>query len=115
MFVEAVNVPKTTDASCVDGLKKDCPLSRLAHFHPAKGFPPDLLHNILEGVVPVELCICLSDLIAKTYFTLNDLNDRMASFPFQFYDKTNRPQTIQTNFSKNGTIGGRRRENWVLP
>lgn len=99
LFDEAVNVLNTTDASCVHCLKRDCPLSRL-HFHPAKGFPPDFLHDILEGIVPVELCICLSDLIAKNYFTLNDLNDRIASFPFQFSDKTDRPQTIQTNLSK---------------
>lgn len=92
MFDEAVKVLNTTDASCFDGLKRDCPLSRLAHFHPAKGFPPDFLHDVLEGIVPAELC--LSDLIAKKYLTLNDLNDRIASFPFQFSDKTNRLQTI---------------------
>lgn len=69
---------------------------------------------MLEGIVPVELCICLSDLIAKRYFTLNYLNDGIASFPFQFSDKTNRPQTIQTNFSKKGTIGGNGHENWML-
>lgn len=114
LFDEAVNVLKTTDASCVDGLKKDCPLRRLAHFHPAKGFPPDFLHDLLEGIVPVELCMCLSDLIAKKYFTLNDLNERIGSFPFQFYDKTNRPQTVPANFSKKGTIGGNGHENWAL-
>ena len=65
LFDEAVNVLKTTGASCVDGLKKDCPLSRLAHFHPAKGLP-DFLHDVSEGTVPVELCICLSDLIPKS-------------------------------------------------
>ncbi|KAL2101492.1 hypothetical protein ACEWY4_003253 [Coilia grayii] len=114
LFDEAVNVLNTTDASCIDGLKRDCPLRRLAHFHPVKGFPPDFLHDVLEGIVPVELCICLSDLIAKKYFTLNELNDRIASFPFQFSDKTNRPQKIQTNFSKKKTIGGNGHENWAL-
>ncbi|XP_063763029.1 uncharacterized protein LOC134880193 [Eleginops maclovinus] len=114
LFDEAINVLNTTNASCVHGLKRDCPLSRLAHFHPVKGFPPDFLHDLLEGIVPVELCICLSDLIAKNYFTLNDLNDRIASFPFQFSDKTNRPQTIPTNFSKKRTIGGNGHENWAL-
>lgn len=92
-------------------------MSRLAHFHPAKGFPPDFLHDVLGGIVPVELCINLLDLIAKKYFTLNDLNDRIASFPFQFSDKLlldNRLQTIQTNFSKKGTIGGNGHENWAL-
>lgn len=98
MFDEAVNVLTQTDVSCVDGVKKDCPLNRLAHFHAAKGFPPDFLHDLFEGIGPVELC--LSDLIAKKYFTLNDLNCGITTFPFQLYYKTNRPQTIQTNFKK---------------
>lgn len=98
MFDEAVNVLKQSDVSCVDGVKRDCPLNRLAHFHAAKGFPPDFLHDLLEGIVPVELCTCFSDLISKKYFTLNELNDRIATFPVKFYDKTNRPQTIQANF-----------------
>lgn len=113
-FDEAVNVLNTTDATSVDGLKRDCPLRRLTHFHPSTGFPPDFLHDVLEGIVPVELCICLSDLIAKKYFTLNQLNDRLASFPFQFSDKTNKPQTIQSNFAKKGTVGGNGHENWAL-
>lgn len=106
LFDEAVTVLQTTDASCVDGLKKDCPLRGLPHFHPAKGFPPDFLNDLLEGIVPVELFICLSDLIAKKNFTLTDLNERIASFPFQFCDKTDRPQSIHTNFSKTGHRGG---------
>lgn len=114
LFDEAINVLRTTDVSCVDGLKRECPLSRLAHFHPAKGFPPDFLHDVLEGIVPVELCMCISDLIARKYFTLTDLNDRIASFPFQFSDKTNRPQKLQTDFSKKGTIGGNGHENWTF-
>lgn len=91
MFDEAINVLKQSDLSCVDGIKRDCPLNRLAHFHAAKRFPPDFLHDAFEGIVPMELCRCLSDLIAKKYFTLNDLNERIKIFPFQFYDKTNRP------------------------
>lgn len=114
LFDEAVNLLKQSDLSSVNGVKRDCPLNRLTHFHAAKGFPPDFLHDAFEGIVPVELCLCLSDLIAKKYFTLNDLNDRITTFPFQFYDKTNRPQTIQKNFEKNGTIGGNGHENWAL-
>lgn len=114
LFDVAVNVLKQGDVSSVDGVKKDCPLNRLSHFHCAKGFPPDFLHDALEGIVPVELCICLSDLIAKKYFALDDLNCRIRTFPLQFYDNTNRPQIIPSNFKKNGTIGGNGHENWTL-
>lgn len=34
LFDEAVNVLTQTDVSCVDGVKKDCPLNRLTtNFH----------------------------------------------------------------------------------
>lgn len=114
LFDEAINVLNTTDASCVDGLKRVCLLSRLAHFHPAKGFPPDFLHDVLEGIVPVELSICLSDLNASKYLTLNDLNDRIASFPFQFLTKLTDLRHYKQTSQKKGTIGGNGHENWAL-
>ena len=42
------------------GVKKGCALSdHLSYFHPITGFPPDILHDLFEGVVPVELALCL--------------------------------------------------------
>lgn len=48
------------------GVKSSCPLSdNLKHFNAIGGFPPVLLHDLLEGVVPVEMAVCLQDLIGK--------------------------------------------------
>ena len=62
----------------------------LSYFHPITGFPPDRLHDLFEGVVPVDLPHCLKGLIAKTYFTLEELNRAIMSFPFQHSDKVDR-------------------------
>lgn len=35
----------------VDGVKRACPLDRLCYFQTAKGFPPDILHDLFEGIV----------------------------------------------------------------
>lgn len=71
------------------GVKSSCALSDyLAYFHPITGFPPDLLHDLLEGVVPVEIALCLKALISKKYFSLDDLNKAIVSFPFEHSDKT---------------------------
>lgn len=49
----------------VNGVKRECALSKhLTSFHPVTGFPPDILHDFFEGVMPVELALCLSDLIS---------------------------------------------------
>lgn len=57
------------------GVKKDCILTKsLSHFHVLTGYPPDIAHDIFEGIVPVELAQCLSLLISKKYLTLEKLN-----------------------------------------
>lgn len=97
------------------GVKNTCVLSdHLSFFHPVTGFPPDLLHDLFEGVVPVELAHCLKGLISKRYFTLEDLNRAILRFPYQHSDKVDRPHPIPSNFARRGTIGGNGHENHAL-
>lgn len=61
-------------------VKSSCVLSDcLGYFHPITGFPPDILHDLLEGIVPVEIALCLKVLISKKYFSLVDLNKAIVS------------------------------------
>ncbi|XP_063051202.1 uncharacterized protein LOC134445957 [Engraulis encrasicolus] len=78
------------------------------------GFPPDLLHDLLEGVVPVELALCLQGMISVKHFTLNDLNQAIKTFPYQHNDKVDRPHPVTASFSSRGTIGGNGHENHAL-
>lgn len=86
----------------------------LEHFHVVRGYPPDILHNLFESVVPVELSLCISDLISKKYFTLETLNHAIKYFAYAFHDKTDQPQPIAQGISTKGTIGGNGHENWAL-
>ena len=97
------------------GVKKNCPLTgNLKHFHVMTGYPPDILHDLFEGIVPVELARCLSVLISKKYFTLDILNNLIKQFPYKWADKTDCPSPIPLKFSTTSTIGGNAHENWVL-
>lgn len=52
------------------GVKRQCALtSKLKYFHVLSRYPPDLLHDLFEGIVPLELALCFSVLIKKKYFT----------------------------------------------
>lgn len=104
LYDEAVNVLKQGEHVSVDGVKRECPLNRLTGFHACQGFPPDFLHDVLEGIVPRELSLCLADLMSKKYFTLEELNSEIQGFPFKFADKTNRPQKIPATFQRNKTL-----------
>ncbi len=96
------------------GVKGRCVLNELDHFHSVTGFPPDILHDLLEGVIPVEMALCLNALINKKYITLEYVNRMIKQFPYQFMDKIDQPQVIPTTFASRGTIGGNGHENWAL-
>ena len=104
LYDEAVNVLKQRHVQSVDGVKRECPLNKLTGFHASQGFPPDLLHDVLEGIVPIELSLCIADFISKKYFTLEELNSEIQGFPFKFSDKTNCPQKIPSTFQRNKTV-----------
>lgn len=107
----ACEVQKDGKLQSLNGMKRECVLSK--HLKQSV-FLPDILHNLCEGVVPVELSLYLQKLISNKYFTLDSLNAIIQSFPYKCLDRINRPQKITKTFSSKGTIGGNGHENWTL-
>lgn len=104
---------ETSSLCC--GVKRDCVLTKsLSHFDVISGFPPDIVHDFFEGIIPVELAECLAVLISKKYFTLEKLNSSIQSFDYKWGDKTNRPHVIPHTYSRKKHIGGNAHENWAL-
>ncbi|KAI7813834.1 hypothetical protein IRJ41_002408 [Triplophysa rosa] len=99
----------------LNGVKKECALSKhLSYFHPITGFPADVLHDFFEGIVPLELSLCLKDLISKRFISFEEINSRIKSFPYKNADCVNKPQKIPKSSFAKGTIGGNGHENWTL-
>lgn len=97
------------------GVKDGCVLREsLNYFHTITGFPPDILHDLLEGLVPVEISLCVKEMIRLKNFTLKHLNHKITSFSYQHADKVNRPQAFPKTFLTRGTIGGNGHENATL-
>lgn len=97
------------------GVKRQCPISdRLSKFHAISGYPPDALHDLLEGIVPVEISLCLDVLIRKKYISLQELNHSIRCFPYKWSDKRNCPQPIAPHFNLRKSVGGNAHENWCL-
>lgn len=92
-------------------MKRQCPLTKkLKYFDALSGYPPDLLHGLFEGIVPLELALCLDLLIKKKYFTLFQLNGLISQFPYKWTDKSDSPQPIPLNFATRKSIGGNAHE-----
>lgn len=108
------NVVQGENASHL-GVKGECALSKtLQHFHPVSGFPPDIPHNLFDGIVPVELALCISEMIRLKYFTLEYHNTKIRTFPYQHSDRLDKPQLIPKNFAAKRSIGGNGHENSTL-
>jgi len=105
----------SSSLSSVFGVKSNCVLhDYLSAFHVTNGLPPDVAHDLLEGIVPMEIALCLGVFIAKDYFSLSWFNCLLKSYPFKFKDAVNKPQRIPDKFAGNGTVGGNATENWTL-
>lgn len=97
------------------GVKRSCPLTdKLNNFHFVSGYPPDVLHDLFEGIVPRELALCFQIFTKKKYFNLTVLNELITRFPYKGSDKANSPQEIPQNYINRKTIGGNAHENWAL-
>lgn len=96
-------------------VKRKCVLSEnLSYFNLTQSFPPDIVHDLFEGIIPVEIALCLNVLISKKYFALSNLNEAITSFQFKWTDKTNRPHLVPQTYKTKRTIGGNAHENWNL-
>ena len=94
----SLNGPAHAIVSTTYGVKQNSVLNNLEYFHVTSGLPPDIMHNIFEGVAVFEFKSMLSVFIQDLkLFTLNTLNRRIQYFPFGFPDAKNKPLPLPTH------------------
>jgi hypothetical protein len=76
------NFNRANGAVChVRGVKRCCELNRLNGFHVTENYCLDVMHTLLEGVVPLEIgCTLFSLTVEKRLFTLDHLNEIITEF-----------------------------------
>ena len=72
------------------GIRGRCVFSELTYVKPLKLCPPDVMHDFLEGVVPIVVCVALSSLMGKLKLSIDDINEAIQSFQYGKSDKTNK-------------------------
>ena len=82
------------------GVKDECPLNALSHFHCITGIPFDAAHDFMEGVLPYILSELVKTFVSASYFTLEDVNDVVDNFEYSRVDKNDIPQ----QFTISGTL-----------
>jgi hypothetical protein len=95
------------------GVQTECELNQLKYFNFLDSPTVDIMHDLLEGVVPYELKLVLQKLISIKCFTLETLNNRLISHNFGFLESKNRPSPIRLDMQGN-KIGQKAAQAWCL-
>lgn len=76
------------------GIKRDSALNKLRYFNVVDGLAPDVMHDVLEGVLEYEVKLLLLHCIEVGYFNLKLLNERIRAFAFGQHESSNKPSEI---------------------
>ncbi|XP_064475332.1 uncharacterized protein LOC135389196 [Ornithodoros turicata] len=73
-------------------------------FHPTEHLPPDIMHDLHEGVLPFVLRHVIANLISKRFFSLDELNERIRNFAYDKCDAKNKPESVSPKFLSSGGV-----------
>lgn len=85
--------------SSLYGVRAPCVLT-FSGFEPTEHLPPDLMHDMLEGVIPFVMRHVISHLISHKFFTLSALNLCILNLDYPPYDARNKPEEISSDYLK---------------
>jgi hypothetical protein len=91
------------------GINRESLLGNLQHYHIIDGIPPDIMHDILEGVLPLTVRLLLSKIcIESKTVTLQELNAKVTEFDYGYTELLSKPsiikvQHLQTNLNQNAS------------
>lgn len=92
------------------GIKFDSIFNTLDHYHVCMpGLCPCLGHDLLEGVVAVDIALFTKYFVDKKWFTYSGLNYRIENFKYSASDKKDQPVILAQNCKK---ITGGAWQNW---
>ena len=61
----------------------------------AQNLPHDIMHDLLEGVIPYELKVMLTHFISNChYFTLKQLNEQLLNYDFGYTEASDKPSAL---------------------
>lgn len=88
--------PLAREYSITYGINHFSPLNDIENFHVVNQLPQDVMHCLLEGVIPLELKLMLANFIEKEkFFNCDQLNGRIASFSYSTQESKDKPSPIR--------------------
>ena len=95
--------PLQKEDSVTYGINYASPLNELDNFHVVNQLPQDIMHVLLEGVIPYELSLMIYSFIKEEkYFSLDQLNDRIACFSYSTKEAKDKPSPVRPQVLTSG-------------
>jgi len=91
-----------------NGVTRSSILNESRYFHVIDGIAPDVMHDLLEGVLQFSIMVLLKEfIIHKKYFHIKTLNNRISSFCYGPIESGNKPSTFkESGFSSASDSSG---------
>ncbi|CAF1544058.1 unnamed protein product, partial [Adineta steineri] len=89
-------------------------LSTLSSFNPITCLPPDIMHDILEGVMPKIISSLLHTIVSTRLCTSAQLCCKINSFIYGINDRRNRPSTFKEKDIRDKRVPGKAMEKYCL-
>ena len=86
-YVEDENLPTR-------GVRSVCPFNILSSFHCVQGFPFDVMHDCMEGIIPSDLLAINRILSSKGCFSIDQYNCALGNFEFSSYERNDKPYPL---------------------
>ncbi|CAF4609154.1 unnamed protein product [Rotaria socialis] len=77
------------------GISEISVLSNLPSFHPITSLPPDIMHDILEGIMPKRTSCLLHTIVSTRLCSAVQICQRINTFTYGTNDKRNRPPVFK--------------------
>lgn len=96
------------------GLNHNSFLNELKYFYVICGLPPDIMHDLLEGVIPLMICEFLLYAIRKKFVTLNQVNYVLQNFNYGHNEIADKPSIIQLQHLTNMSLRQSASQKWLI-
>lgn len=114
--LKSIEENSMTSSDC--GVMKNSALNEISNFHTTTNFAFDFMHDLLEGIVGLEIIYVLRYFIKdRNLFTIDHLNQRIEKFRYGAVEEKNKPvNNFATNhiYSNTKNIKQRAIQTWVL-
>ena len=77
------------------GINQRAALEELPYFSVVHGLPHDVMHDLMEGVIPHEMRLLLNSCISDGFFDVSTFNHRLNAFDFGYTESGDKPAAIE--------------------